>query len=228
MEHENTNTPHNVHSETEHTHPNEHTEHEDCLPEPDVVVKDLGVINIDVVLNEVSILVYNNCKSLLIRGHKTKIKFDFPFNKQSVAHDDTHEDELVHNHTDDSANSNEEIVFKVQDVIITLCECCSILKIKHEDSDLAFPLADFQKADNVLTQQGQYEVRDYFVKHKKHKTNSRDQQLFINNKPIQFEYSPTLRCFKSHLFFGNYSNVMDILSAYLKANPDLGEFTHHH
>lgn len=195
--------------------------------------------DIKVNIGPVSLIVYNNGKSILIQGEKTKIEFDLPIEAHPLKHqeeDHTHDEHphgndvsKKHEHVSHEQNDHEEdtIDLSCEGIQILLCECCTILKIKGDDVDLNFPLKVFQKANTVLSVEGDYYVREYLVKILKHMTNESDQKLYVNNKQIEFEYVPAIKAFTTHLFFRSYNNVLDILTDYLKANPDLNEFKHH-
>lgn len=209
----------------------------------------LGHIDIEVIINGISIIVYNNCTSILISGNDKKIEFDFPFSSHPLAQGEhehqhikmeeeehSHEDTVLPHHehthgTDDEhihGIDDEVIDLSCDGVKILLCDCCTILIIKSEGTNLNFPLKEFQKASFVLSEEGDYYKREYFLRLLKNKINERDQQLFVNGKRIEISYNAASKLFYYSDSLNGFHSALDIAFDVIRKNPDLLESPHHH
>jgi hypothetical protein len=208
----------------------------------DIFSANIEKTDINVRVGSVTIIVYNNSRNIYIEGEKTKILFEIPTNHAHSSSEHIHtqttvkEKEDAHEEVEKSAaetpshdthQHESEIDLSCEGVKILLCNCCTELKITGQENNLTFPLEQFKDANRVLTIENGVYVRRYNVELHKHTTNETDQKLIINGNNIEFEYNPALRAFTTHLFFRQYSSILDLLVDYLKANPDLKEFKHH-
>jgi hypothetical protein len=143
---------------------------------------------------------------------------------------ETIKDNLFHEHWQEEKDKEINFELDVEGVRFVVYDDCKWLNIQGKEARLEYSLENCCKPgkEGTLEEEGDYYIRNYQIKLLKHKTNEKDQRLFINQKEIPIVYNPATQLFYQPDSLKGYNSLLEIVKDYLHNNPDLKEKKHHH